>query len=114
MTRLRSSQQWKLVREQVLARSSTCHLCRGPLQPDAPPGSPWSSSVDHVVSVKRLMQIDPAGWWDRALDPHNLAACHLVCNQRKGARPRTRTTPPVPRGQSRQWFSTPLGQSRKW
>jgi 5-methylcytosine-specific restriction endonuclease McrA len=93
--------EWKRVRARVIESSSVCHLCGRQLVPDAPPRSRWSTEVDHVVSVKKLQQLDPLNWWHLALDPSNLRAAHQRCNRQKGAKAKVTK----PRGQSREWFA---------
>jgi hypothetical protein len=69
----RSTAQWRRIRKQVIALSTTCAICQLPLYPDAKPRTRWSTSVDHVRPLR--MGGDP---YDRA----NLRAVHLGCNVR--------------------------------
>lgn len=47
-----------------------CHICGELTEPDAPTGSAWFPSLDHIVPVSQ-------GGSD---DPDNLATCHMYCN----------------------------------
>lgn len=80
----RSRAYWAL-RERVKAEERTCWLCHHDIDLSAPPRTPMSWSLDHVVPVSRGG--DP-------LDRANAHAAHLVCNQRRGNR--RHGAPPVP------------------
>ena len=54
----------------------TCQLCATPLDMGAPPRSPLSPSVDHIVPVSR----------GGVHSYENVQAAHLTCNLSKGAR----------------------------
>lgn len=53
-----------------------CWLCRQPVDPQAPPRSPWSASLDHVIPLSR------GGKHVRT----NLKCAHLRCNLSKGTK----------------------------
>lgn len=58
--------------------------------------NPWSFSADHKIPVDELPPDSPM-----LTSVENLAACHLVCNQRKGNRGGVKAGPK----QSRDWFA---------
>jgi hypothetical protein len=95
----RSGQRWERVRKQVLASAHLCALCGRELRFDAPPRSRWSPSVDHILPISHMRNLDPATQARLALDPQGLRAVHYGCNARRG----TGRTPPPPRRQSRDW-----------
>jgi 5-methylcytosine-specific restriction endonuclease McrA len=72
----RTGWAWRKLRAQVIAESSHCHLCGGPLYPDIPNPQRMATVVDHLVSL-----IEGGAPMERA----NLAAAHRICNQRKEA-----------------------------
>lgn len=86
-----NSRRWHTVRLEVLARDGwRCQLCGEPIDPYAPPRSPRSATVDHIVAV-----LDGGSWYNLA----NLRAAHLVCNSTRAnrgraARPAVRYAPP--------------------
>lgn len=91
MAGLKGSRWARLCRE--IRQSSDvhiCHWCRRPIDLDAPPRTPWSFSVDHLV---------PRALGGARYDRRNLATCHYGCNASKGAR----TTRARPRRMSRGW-----------
>lgn len=57
--------------------------------------NPMSASLDHKDALAR---------GGAPLDPANAAACHLVCNRRKGTK-NLADVQPVPR--SKDWYATP-------
>lgn len=57
--------------------------------------NPWSASADHKIPVSELPTDSPL-----LASAKNLAACHLVCNQRKGDRKSAASRPKT----SRDWF----------
>ena len=69
----------------------TCHLCGRPVHPDVVPGTPMSPSVDHIIptSVAPHMRMDTSNW----------RLAHLVCNQRRQAKPIIEP----PSGATRRW-----------
>jgi 5-methylcytosine-specific restriction endonuclease McrA len=89
---------WTRARDAVLANATRCHVCGGALDFGAPPRSPKSPSVDHVIARKRLRGLDYETRRRIAFDPANLRPCHFGCNASKGARPATQ-----PRRTSREW-----------
>lgn len=58
--------------------------------------NPWSASADHKIPVSELPTDSPL-----LASVKNLAACHLVCNQRKGDRKSAASRPKT----SRDWFA---------
>lgn len=83
-SRGRHGRPWRRLRIQILDRDRRiCHLC----------GHPGADTVDHLV---------PLAAGGHPTDPANLAAAHLTCNSRKGARlPRQMAVPPM--RTSRRW-----------
>lgn len=62
---------------EIFARDNwTCHLCKGPVDPDLKYPNPMSASLDHVVPIAR------GGSHTRG----NVACSHLKCNVIKNAR----------------------------
>jgi 5-methylcytosine-specific restriction endonuclease McrA len=81
----RSTAAWKRARAAIMKRSFSCGICGGPLCPNAPPRSRWSTSVDHRIP---LSDIDLSSAEGRALatNPAFLVAAHTGCNSRRGAK----------------------------
>ena len=77
---------WNRVRAEVLARSTVCHLCGGPLDFNAPPRSKWSPSVDHLIPIARMRHLDMDTQIRLSLDPRNLRAAHYGHNASRGKR----------------------------
>lgn len=77
-------------RKAILANATHCAICGGPLNPDAPPRTPWSSTVDHQ---------QPRSRGGDHFDPANLRAAHLKCNSSRGDGTRKRPQP----ARSRRW-----------
>jgi hypothetical protein len=73
------------VRERVLAGAQSCAICGGPLDFDAPPRSPLSPSVDHLLPVSRTRGLDDRTRRALANDPDGLVPAHYGCNSRRGA-----------------------------
>jgi 5-methylcytosine-specific restriction endonuclease McrA len=82
--------EWEQARAGVLATAATCAICGRPLVPDAPPRSPWSTSVDHIISRQSARRLDLETQRFLALDPSNLQPVHSRCNSLKGRRARAR------------------------
>jgi 5-methylcytosine-specific restriction endonuclease McrA len=81
--------EWVKVRERVLRNAQICHLCGGLLDRDAPPRSPDSPSVDHIIPIKAMRTLDPRTRERLRLDLANLRPVHYRCNSARGAgRPR--------------------------
>jgi len=95
-----TSWQWERVRAQVLAVAEVCALCGRALQPDAPPRSRWSSSVDHRLARKTFERLDRETQARLCLTPANLQAAHVACNSKKRDRPQQVVQP---RPQSQRW-----------
>jgi 5-methylcytosine-specific restriction endonuclease McrA len=117
------SVEWQKLRQRVIAASTICHICDRPLVPDAPPRSSWSTEVDHIVPLARFQHLGAETVWQMGLDPDNVAASHMTCNRRKGAKlgaaAKKLAEPRVPRGRSREWFGdgndgSTRRTSRKW
>jgi 5-methylcytosine-specific restriction endonuclease McrA len=115
--RVLGSVEWQRLRRRILASATVCAICGHALQPDAPPLSPWSSSVDHRIPLARFAH-DPEMQWRMGLDEANCRATHLRCNQRRGAALGAKRTT---RGRSRDWFGNggagygaTRRTSRKW
>jgi 5-methylcytosine-specific restriction endonuclease McrA len=85
------TRRWQIVRRQVLERDGwRCQLCGEPIDTQAPPRSPRSATVDHIVSL-----LDGGAWYDLP----NLRAAHHVCNSvrantARAARPMVKYQPP--------------------
>lgn len=71
-----------------------CWLCGRPIDPDLRFPHPWSFSIDHAIPLKHGGEV---------LDPDNLRAAHLRCNQRKGTRIGRHRDASVPLRTSEQW-----------
>ena len=76
--------QYRKARKQVLAGAQTCAICGGPLDFSAPPRSPRSASVDHILPVSRTRGLDPDLRAELAVDMNGLRAAHYGCNSRRG------------------------------
>jgi 5-methylcytosine-specific restriction endonuclease McrA len=102
----RGGAEWNRVRAMVLKGATHCDICDGALDFDAPPRSRWAPSVDHVVSLKAMRDLDPIAQRRLALDPTNLRPTHYGCNARRGARTATvrRVAVAAASGGSRQWL----------
>jgi len=68
----RWTSQWKALRRRLIAAASTCAICHQLLDKSAPPRSPWSPSVDHLLPVRTHPHL--------ALDPANCRVTHVRCN----------------------------------
>lgn len=96
----RSSYAWKQVRAKVLDGARACHLCGGELDFDAPARSRLAPSVDHVLSLKAMRDLDPETRKRLMFDPENLRPAHYGCNSSRGARRRRSAVREVG---SREW-----------
>lgn len=70
----------------VKAEEPSCWLCSKPIDPDAPPRTRWSFSLDHVTPRSRGGSV---------MDRGNARAAHYGCNSARGNRqpaPPTRTS----------------------
>ena len=94
----RGGRDWQRVRAQVLRSSSVCWLCGAPVDFDAPARSPKSPSVDHVLPLHAMRDLDRETQRRLALDPANLRVAHFGCNS--GRRERR---PAPQRKVSRRW-----------
>lgn len=80
--------RWKQLRLKILNRDHwICGMCGGPIDRDAPAGTRWSATVDHITPVSAGGSIH---------DEHNLRAAHHACNS-------GHALPPPPSKASRQW-----------
>jgi hypothetical protein len=96
----RSGADWNRVRALVLKNATFCAICGGELDFTAPPRSPWSPSVDHVICISDMKGADMLTQRRLALDLRNLRPVHYGCNARRGAR---HTPQPITRRTSRKW-----------
>lgn len=79
----RATRRWKTARKMAFNRdaasNAVCHLChgeewdRGPIDYDAPAGSPLAWEGDHVLDVRDYPHL--------AYDLTNIAASHAACNR---------------------------------
>jgi 5-methylcytosine-specific restriction endonuclease McrA len=77
----RHSYEYQQLAKRLCRSASECAICGRVLLHDAPPRSPWSPSLDHLMPV--------AFGGTNALE--NLRVVHVSCNSRRGARqPRLR------------------------
>ncbi len=89
----RDGPAWRRVRAQVLARERVCWICSEPIDFDAPPRSPRSPSVDHVIPLNAMRHLDPGSQRQLALDPANLHAAHYGHNAgRRERKPKVQVT----------------------
>jgi hypothetical protein len=84
MSRLGRDYAYRKARERVLRDATVCHLCGGALDFDAEPRSRWAPSVDHVLPVSSLVDLDPRSARKLAVDPELLRPAHVGCNSRRG------------------------------
>ena len=92
--------EWEKTRAKVIETAQVCALCGRSLDPDAPPRSAWSTSVDHKVPRAAFRNLDPKTQRFLCLDASNLQAVHNKCNAKKG---KSRQRRAVPRPQSQEW-----------
>ncbi len=81
----RSGVAWRRARQRVLSESEVCAICGLPIDPEAPPKSRWSASVDHVIPLAAMRDLDPSEQRALALDPELLRVAHVSCNSKRGA-----------------------------
>lgn len=79
----RTGHRWRQTRAAILAHATHCAICGEPLEPNAPPRSSRSTSVDHII---------PLSQGGSPLDPANCRATHYGCNSKRQAPPRTWTS----------------------
>ena len=66
---------WQVVRKRAIAsKDPVCSLCGNPIDMDAPPNSPTSCEVDHIIPVSR---------GGAPYDIDNLQLTHARCNRQK-------------------------------
>lgn len=73
----RRGSRWRKLREEVRARGDACFGCGQEIDYTLKWPHPDSFSVDHRLPLSKRPEL--------AEDPGNLVACHLHCNQSKGA-----------------------------
>lgn len=73
-----NNSEWRNARKRAIASlDPVCSICHKPIDLDAPPFSPLSVEVDHIVPRSRggaLYELD------------NLQLTHSQCNRKKGSR----------------------------
>lgn len=70
--------EWALARKRAIASlDSICAICHRPIDLEAPPFSPLSVEVDHIV---------PRSRGGALYELSNLQLTHTQCNRKKGAR----------------------------
>lgn len=73
-----SKKRWEEARKRAIAsKDPICAICGKPIDMEAPPCSPMSCEVDHIIPISRGG--DP-------YDIDNLQLTHCRCNRQKGAR----------------------------
>ena len=83
MSEILGTAAWKRIRKAILADATCCSLCGREFDPDAPPRSPGSKAVDHVVARKHMRELDPAERRELILDPANCRPVCGSCNSRR-------------------------------
>jgi 5-methylcytosine-specific restriction endonuclease McrA len=69
---------WQKLRKRVIAsRDPICALCGNPIDMEAPPYTPMSCEVDHIIPISR---------GGAAYDIDNLQLTHAKCNRQKSNR----------------------------
>lgn len=76
---------YRQVRARMVRDAQVCAICGGALDKSAPPRSPLSPSVDHILPVKRMRFLDAETRRRLLVDPHGLRVTHLKCNSSRGA-----------------------------
>jgi hypothetical protein len=89
---------YRQVRERILRDAQVCYLCAGELDFDAPPRSRWAPTIDHVLPVSALRNLDSRTARRLAIDPSGLRPAHYGCNAARGNGRNHR-----PRHASRSW-----------
>ena len=100
---LRQSGAWRKARARVLANATVFHICGGALDFNAPPRSPMSPTVDHVLPLAATKHYGEEIHRQMAFDPHNLRPAHQSCNSSRGAGRPARRTRKASRWTSRPW-----------
>lgn len=90
----RTGGKFERARAHVLKHNQICDECHKIIDLDLPYPDPMSKSVDHIIPSSTLEWDDPLQY-----DVNNLVPCHLVCNQRRGAKTKKVVLHPV----SRDW-----------
>ena len=85
--RFRGTAAWKRARKIALRGATHCGICGGWLDFNAPSGSKWAPSVDHVLPLSGLDLGTHEGRM-MATNQAWLQVTHLGCNARRGARHR--------------------------
>lgn len=92
----RKGRRFEHAKARVLSASQICDECGEFIDMKLKWPDPMSPTVDHIIPVNQLEWDDPLTY-----DVTNLVPCHLVCNQRRGAKAKPAATHP----NSRDWFS---------
>jgi len=88
--------RFQKAKQRVLRANQICDECGEFIDLQLKWPDPLSPTVDHIIPVNQLEWNDPLNY-----DVNNLVPCHLVCNQRRGAKKKK----PQQHPQSRDWFS---------
>lgn len=76
-----TSRRWRAFKRTFKARckaaNKPCHICRQPIDYDAPPQTPDAFEVDHIIPVSVSPGLE--------LVPSNAAASHCRCNRQRKA-----------------------------
>lgn len=78
MAKGRSGSNWRRLKENQRAKRLPCHICRQPINYNAPHNDDDAFSVDHIKPLSTHPEL--------AEEPSNLASCHLRCNKARGNR----------------------------
>ncbi|NGX08728.1 HNH endonuclease [Mycobacteroides franklinii] len=90
----RTGVKFEKAKARVLRASQICDQCHELIDLNLKWPDPKSATVDHIIPVKDLAWDDPLCY-----DVSNLVPCHLVCNQRRGGKAKTKVKHPT----SRNW-----------
>ena len=72
------------IRRALKERGAPCHICGMPIDYSLPAGDPMSFEVDEIIPVSRFWEGGYPNAKACALDIHNCAAAHRICNQKRG------------------------------
>ena len=75
----RSSSRWRKIAANLRAQRNPCHICKQPIDYDAPPHHPDSFEADHYYPESTHPNL--------ATDPANVRASHSKCNRNRGNQP---------------------------
>lgn len=93
----RSGTRYLKLCAKVRARRDPCGLCGQPIDYNAEPCTPWSFSLDHIISLAHGGGL---------LDERNAQAAHFGCNSAKGGSTR--------RGKPERRVPVVVRTSRRW